>query len=266
MRRSLPVLAYHFIDDGQCGYDFPPAERPYVVSAETFREHLAFLRTEGYQAVSLSHYARCGSDTTPLPDQPIAITFDDGHVSSAELATGALEDAGMSATFFIITDRVGEPGFVTWDQARDLAERGMEIGSHSVSHRPLTALAEAELRKELAESRHALEQQISAPCQHISLPHGFATSSVLDAALEQYATVCTSDAGLNDVAAQPRRLKRLSLRAGMGAPALRSLLNPRSPAHLWARLRGALSRPLKRAFLFRRADHGPAPRREARDD
>jgi len=162
----------------------------------------------------------------------------------------------MTATFFLISSQVGAPGFVTWDDARSLFDSGMEIGSHSVSHRPLTAVSDADLEHELLASRQALAGRVGADCAHLSLPFGFATHRVLDAALQQYATVSTSDFGLNDAASESRSLRRISLRSGMGPSALGPLLNPRSAPHIMGRLRDTITRPIKRFLLYGRPHHG----------
>jgi len=47
-------------------------------------------------------------------------------------------------------------GGVTWDQWRQAAEQGHEIGSHSLSHPDLAELSDSELRRQLSESQKAM--------------------------------------------------------------------------------------------------------------
>ena len=59
-----------------------------------------------------------------------------------------------------------------WDALAELADRGVEIGSHTVSHPYLTQLADSELDRELRESRERLEHQLGRRCRFVAYPYG----------------------------------------------------------------------------------------------
>jgi peptidoglycan/xylan/chitin deacetylase (PgdA/CDA1 family) len=61
---------------------------------------------------------------------------------------------------------------MTWDQLRSLADNGVEIGSHGVSHAHLPTLSDDELRRELTESKEAIESEFGRPCTEIAYPYG----------------------------------------------------------------------------------------------
>lgn len=61
---------------------------------------------------------------------------------------------------------------MTWDQVRSLAAAGMDIESHSRSHRVLQMLQPEELRAELAGSKADLEAQLKKPVRAIAYPVG----------------------------------------------------------------------------------------------
>lgn len=61
---------------------------------------------------------------------------------------------------------------MTWDDARALAASGMEIGSHTRSHRVLHTLSPDQLATELAGSRADIEGAIGRPPRAISYPVG----------------------------------------------------------------------------------------------
>ena len=74
---------------------------------------------------------------SPLPEGKkggIVITIDDGTVDHYEIAAPTLEKYGMRGIFNIIGSRVGQPGYMTWDQLRDLVKRGHELGNHTWTH------------------------------------------------------------------------------------------------------------------------------------
>jgi len=61
---------------------------------------------------------------------------------------------------------------LTWGQVGCLADEGMEIASHTLSHPHLAQAADDQIRVELAESRRRLEARIGKPVTRLSYPHG----------------------------------------------------------------------------------------------
>jgi peptidoglycan/xylan/chitin deacetylase (PgdA/CDA1 family) len=69
----------------------------------------------------------------------------------------------MVATFFVITGRMTEPGFLTADQIRELDRAGMDIGDHTAHHVDLRLLTASELQSETAGSRQVLQSVLGHP-------------------------------------------------------------------------------------------------------
>jgi peptidoglycan/xylan/chitin deacetylase (PgdA/CDA1 family) len=118
------------------------------------------------------------------------VTFDDAFGSVLD-ALSALERLRVPATVFACTGLAdhGRPfpawklsGGTTfsesdlrtldWDNLRDLTERGVEVGSHTVSHPHLTRLSDLELERELRESREQLETELGRRCRFLAYPFG----------------------------------------------------------------------------------------------
>ena len=59
-----------------------------------------------------------------------------------------------------------------WDALRALAERGVEVGGHTISHPHLPRLGDAELERELRESKERLESELARPCRYLAYPYG----------------------------------------------------------------------------------------------
>ncbi len=88
------------------------------------------------------------------PPQPtiVTLTFDDGdadNFAAAEL----LKPQGLHATFFIPSGLVGTPGYMTWEQLKQLQQDGNEIGGHSLDHTKVQGLDPAALRHEICDDR-----------------------------------------------------------------------------------------------------------------
>lgn len=159
---SAIALMYHALDgDSMLGQD-----PHYTLSCQSFRRHLAYLRDSVGTAVGARHWL----------DNPagarVLITFDDGHVSNHRLALPLLLEFGMRADFFVNPATVGCPGFVGWDDLREMAAAGMSIQSHGYDHQYLTALSPQQLRSSLLRARLELEDRLGAPVTLLAPPGG----------------------------------------------------------------------------------------------
>lgn len=118
------------------------------------------------------------------------VTFDDAYRNVAR-AVPTLERLGVSATVFACTAYAedGKPldiselaaeaaahpdelATMTWDQLRALSDRGVEIGSHTVTHAHLTRLSDHEIDRELGVSRERMEDELSRQCRYLAYPYG----------------------------------------------------------------------------------------------
>lgn len=92
----------------------------------------------------------------PTPGQTVvSLTFDDGWASQWD-AVRLVGESGFPATFFINSGSVGQPGYLTLENLRTMAEQGHEIGGHSVSHYDLSTLPPAEAKREICLDRATL--------------------------------------------------------------------------------------------------------------
>ena len=112
----------------------------------------------------------------------MAVTFDDGHASVLEEALPVLARHGLVGTVFPRLDLLGSPGLLSQPGLEALVAAGWEVGSHTLTHRDLTTLDDAELERELAGSKRELEALLGRPCRSIAYPRGNADERVLAAA------------------------------------------------------------------------------------
>jgi peptidoglycan/xylan/chitin deacetylase (PgdA/CDA1 family) len=126
----------------------------------------------------------------------VTITFDDGNASDVEYALPALQERGLTATFFVVAGRLGYPGFLDADDVLALADAGMEIGCHGMRHRPWRGLDDAALHQELVDAKAVLENVVGRPLTRAACPFGSYDRRVLRTLRRAgYAHVFTSDRG-----------------------------------------------------------------------
>lgn len=174
----LPILMYHRVaPDGAASL------ARYRVAPETFEEQLRYLRGSGYHSVSLEDWRIAMKNERPLPGRAVILTFDDGYVDFMTYAWPLLKRYGFSAIVFLVAEQIGgtnhwdraygeEVPLLAWEQIHRLRDEGVEFGSHSAMHRPLSALSPAEIVVEGARSRAILVRGLGLPVRAFAYPHG----------------------------------------------------------------------------------------------
>src|SRR5262245_16966336 len=192
-RRPASVLMYHDLAEDPSSVEV--SHRPYVLTPAGFEAQMSALDQLGIRGVSLQQAldgAGSRSDERPWA----VLTFDDGHASNALLAAPILRRHGFTATFFVTAAWIGRPPYMSWEQIRGLVPSGMEVGTHSLTHRPPSTLSPDELDHELRESRRILEAGLGSPIRTGSEPTGFHHPRIGPAAREAgYRALCVSRIG-----------------------------------------------------------------------
>lgn len=206
------VLMYHSVVAGHG----TPSWR-WAVSMAHFIEQLDLLSALGWVTINFAdlHAAKT------LPEKAVAITFDDGYANNYA-AFEELVRRGMRATWFVVTrdigrmsgwvDEVPPQPMLSVEQLRNMHAKGMEIGSHTVSHCRLTRASEGVVAEELARSRRDLEQVLGEPVISFAYPYGQHDDAAVSAARKAgYRTACTTRPGWALRDGDPLRIRRISI-------------------------------------------------------
>jgi peptidoglycan/xylan/chitin deacetylase (PgdA/CDA1 family) len=197
---STPVLNLTFHGIGEPPAAVGVAERDVWLSEADFAASLDAIRT--------------------LPEA--TVSFDDGNSSDLQIALPALRERGISATFFVVAGRLGEPGYLSAADLRTLRDEGMTIGLHGMHHQGWRGLSDDDLDEEISVARRRLEDAAGARLDAAACPFGAYDRRVL-ARLRRagFAAVFTSDGGwaTRDAWLQARN----TFRAGDGAAAVATI-------------------------------------------
>jgi peptidoglycan/xylan/chitin deacetylase (PgdA/CDA1 family) len=175
--RFPQVLMYHSISQPEVDKD------PLCTSPERFEAHMLYLRRHNLRGVSMRelYLAQNAGEATGL----MGVTFDDGYEDFLDTAVPILEKLGFSATVYVVAGMLGSEN--NWehdggprpklrlfgaDGVREVSERGMEIGSHSLTHPRLSGLESETLIHEVGDSRQILSHIVGAPVEGFSYPYG----------------------------------------------------------------------------------------------
>ncbi|MDO5435329.1 MAG: polysaccharide deacetylase family protein [Clostridia bacterium] len=102
-----------------------------------------------------------------------ALTFDDGLRDVFDVAYPFLKKEGIPFTAFVLSGKLGQPGYLTAEQLQILADDPLvTIGSHGVSHAHLSRLDEETQKAELETSKAELEDLLRQPVKYFAYPFG----------------------------------------------------------------------------------------------
>ena len=177
-RKGVHILNGHFASRNS-----DTDKAPFTTLLKKLRMYSEFLDIE--EAVDLVK----SGDASSFQGVGIAFTFDDGLADCHSVIAPVLQEFGVNACFFV------NPGFVsgddlyasnflesviktpnrrplTWQQIKDLHSAGFVIGNHTFDHVRLSEVDQADLNKQIVESKQYLEQKINANVEYFAWPYG----------------------------------------------------------------------------------------------
>jgi peptidoglycan/xylan/chitin deacetylase (PgdA/CDA1 family) len=182
--RNLSLLYHDVLADrnpAPSGFPSPDAGAYKLVESQ-FSAHLDAIRSATSAPTSIA------TDLLPAGRERRSgaawmLHFDDGGSSALHVVSPLLLARGWRGHFYVPTDFLGTPGFLTHDELRALRAAGHVVGSHSCSHPPrISALDDAELLEEWRRSREVLSDVLGEDVVVASVPGGFYSARVARAA------------------------------------------------------------------------------------
>ncbi|KHT49189.1 polysaccharide deacetylase [Alteromonas macleodii] len=123
---NAAILLYHHVSSST------PASTS--ISPEAFKSHMEYLNAH-HTVVSLQDVVSAIQHNTTLPENAVAITFDDGYANILDNAHPILADLGFPYTVFINPDEIGVgPKQLTWEQVIAMHNDGVVFANHTLDH------------------------------------------------------------------------------------------------------------------------------------
>ncbi|HWZ81662.1 MAG TPA: polysaccharide deacetylase family protein [Terriglobales bacterium] len=203
----IVFLMYHELElPGRKLVQSEPGYVRYILPVDTFRGQMHWLKSSGFRGLRVSEAAL-------YPAGPgVCITFDDGCETDLIAAAPILHEFGLHATFYLTGGFLGTPGYLNHDQVRELDSLGFEVGCHSMTHPYLSDLSDAELGREIVDSKLMIEQIVGHPIAHFSCPGGRYDQRTLETARRAgFRTVANSRFHANSPESNPYELGRVAM-------------------------------------------------------
>lgn len=222
---TVPILMYHRINIATAST--PSMERRLTVHPRDFARQMAWLKRCGYRTVTQQELLDALLYGSSLGPKPIMVTFDDGYRDTFFKASPVLLSLGMRATAYVVSGRISgkDPSFLTWPLLHALERRGIEIGSHTVTHADLTRLSDRQALDELVRSRETLERRLGHPVPWLAYPYGAYNARVVELARRaRYTLAVATRPGARHSGRKPLELARIRVLDTTGVDGLAALL------------------------------------------
>jgi peptidoglycan/xylan/chitin deacetylase (PgdA/CDA1 family) len=203
VRAGLRILLYHSV-----GSSLVHDSYGISIDRDLFARHMQILAED--DSLTITSLSKTAIDHRPLR---VAVTFDDGYRDNLYAAAPILLKLHIPFTVFITTSFLQQRSRDDYLSPKELKELaalpGVSIGSHGVTHLPLTSCDDATLQHEVHDSRRKLEDWIGKRVDAIAYPFGSVNRRVRDAASDAgYVTGVTSRFDINNAHRDPLLLCR----------------------------------------------------------
>ncbi len=156
------ILGYHDV--------LPSPRQSHHISTPVFDRQMERLSRPPFVVEPLSLVV--DQKQTSRAHHRVVLTFDDARNNFLEHAFPTLHRLRFPAVLYVPSGLLGAPGHLRPRDIEQLAEEGVEIGSHGRNHRALTPLDQAELEYEVRSSKAELEDILGREVRNFSYPFG----------------------------------------------------------------------------------------------
>jgi peptidoglycan/xylan/chitin deacetylase (PgdA/CDA1 family) len=175
---TVPILTWHRVD--YFAQELTKSIPDETVEPPVFDAEIRAIAEHHFHPISQLQLYDALFHGAPLPSNPVLLTVDDGYVDDVKRILPELQRYHFVATFYVITKRTHEPGFLNPTEIRRLDAAGMDIGAHTRHHVPLNALPVGLMKNEIIGSRDDLQRILHHPVQWFAYPFGAYDSAVVD--------------------------------------------------------------------------------------
>ncbi len=222
----VPILTYHRVHE--FATEYTKSIPDLTIEPSVFAAEIQALARSGHHSISQRQLFEALFRGAPLPRKPVLITVDDGYVDDVDQILPVLRRNHMVATFYIITSRLHEPGFLNPNQVRKLDAAGMDIGAHTRTHVPLASLPPAQAQSEIAGSRRDLQAIVGHPVDFFAYPYGSFSASVVQLVRGAgFVLAVTTNGGTTESSLAPLTMPRVHVGRSMTVSSLLACVSGR---------------------------------------
>lgn len=214
---EVPIIMYHAVSD------VADIQGEFVISPTEFENDLKYLKENGYNTIFIADIVNYINKNTPLPENPIALTFDDGYYNNYLYVYPLLQKYNSKATISPIayySDLYSENGEIderyshcTWSQLNEMSKSGLfEFANHSYNLHTTNSTQEGvriktgesiadykhRIKEDFLKAQKLIEDNTGKKCTVFTYPFGLYSEGTVETLKELgYTAILTCDPGVN---------------------------------------------------------------------
>lgn len=158
------------------------------ISAEIFTQQLDYIKKQNVKVISLDEVATRLVTGKDLPGHAVSFSVDDAFRSFYDVGMPIIRRYGYPVTLFVNTDAVGTSGYLNWDELKELAVEGVEIGNHTANHAYLVELQPGEtsqqwekrIRDDIVKAQQQFDQHLGFKPTLFAYPFGEYSTGIVE--------------------------------------------------------------------------------------
>jgi peptidoglycan/xylan/chitin deacetylase (PgdA/CDA1 family) len=172
-RYVVPILTYHHV-----GIPSGSKWRLNTVSEKSFEYQMNFLRRHGFHVIGFEELVEGIEEGQQFARNTVVLQFDDGYEDNYQYAFPILKKYSFPAMIFLISDKIGAPGFLTWDQVKEMEKYDIKAGAHTRHHVYLPRVSLAQAKEEIVGSKKVIEDHLGHRIDFFAYPSGGFTPEI----------------------------------------------------------------------------------------
>lgn len=225
---TIPIYMYHWIKDDTGDYPWPEN----MVKIGALKEQVEYLVNHDFDFIWITDLEKIYQY-----EKPVALTFDDGWHDVYLHMFPLAKEHQIKFSMYIIKDMVGEPGYCTEEQLKEMAESGfVDIQCHTVTHPYLAELSYDRQKSELFDSKEYLKNTYGVDSTVICYPYGSRNENTVLLAKEagyQYGLDMDGGVYQTNIHTDPLKIPRIYAKRSMTLETFASYANQSNVNVVW---------------------------------
>jgi len=185
------------------------------IKMEVFVEQIEMIKNANYEFYDIQEFI--DNFNQPKNKKKILITIDDAFSSFYEIAWPFLKKNRIPFILFVSTEPVGNKGYMTWDQIREIEQESYGyIGHHSHTHDYLIEKSEEDFIKDIEMASKIFLKELGYVPNLFSYPFGEYSKFMKDYISENFSFAFGQHSGVIDLNKDKYELPRFPINENYG--------------------------------------------------
>ncbi len=174
---NVPVLLYHHVEPTALAA--AEGHASLTVDNANFDKQMAYLAAAGYRSITADELTGAILGHSHI-GKSVVVTLDDGYSDAFTYAYPIAQKYHIILNLMIPTGLMGNPGYLSWDQLKQMVSGGATVYNHTWSHASLPAVSADKLKFEVTTAKDQLQSNLGKSSNVFTYPYGANNTAVIN--------------------------------------------------------------------------------------